>query len=69
MRAVFRLAVLIALLAGVIAISRNDLNDETQKREPLYEEHRVPVRNPPVEPDRPDLFEEFRDDGDTESPQ
>lgn len=57
MRAILRWIALALLLALAIVVLRTD-NEGTGEAPLPYEEHRVPAQNPPVEPDRPDLFEE-----------
>ncbi len=51
-----RLVVLVALAA--LAFMLNDYIKDQRDQRQLRADYRVPVANPPVEPDRPDLFEE-----------
>ncbi len=53
-----RLAVLVALAA--LAFMLNDYVKDQRDQRQLRADYRAPVANPPVEPDRPDLFEEAR---------
>ena len=59
-RRIMRLIVLFALavVAFMLIEYVNDRSDERQ----LQAGYRVPEANPPLEPDRPDLFEEPRID-------
>ena len=52
-----RLPLLILTLAAAAFLVSSFYDGREAVRLP-YEDHRVPVRSPPVEPDRPDLFEE-----------
>lgn len=53
-----RLVVLVALAALAFVLS-DHVTDQRDQRQ-LRADYRAPVANPPVEPDRPDLFEEPR---------
>ncbi len=55
-RRMMRLVVLVALAA--LAFMLNDYIKDQRDQRQLRADYRVPVANPPVEPDRPDLFEE-----------
>ena len=52
-----RLLLLVLTLAAAAFLASSFYGDREEPRLP-YENHRVPARNPQVEPDRPDLFEE-----------
>lgn len=52
--ALLGLAALVFMLFGYV--------EDQRDRQQLRADFRVPVANPPVEPDRPDLFEEPRID-------
>lgn len=52
-----KLLLLVAVLAAIAFTVSVTVRDEEPVRLP-YEEHRTPVSNPPVDPNRPDLFEE-----------
>ena len=60
----FRLVlVLVAVAAlGVAAFKYFDHLAQDPAQEPVPPDYRLPVANPPVEPDRPDLLEEPRID-------
>ena len=64
----FRLVLVLVALAGlgVAAIKYFDHLDQDPAQDPAQEpvppDYRLPVANPPVEPDRPDLLEEPRID-------
>ena len=52
-RLLLLVVILVAIATAVSVTGRDEMQD------PLpYEAHRKPVSNPPVDPDRPDLFEE-----------
>lgn len=51
--------ILLAISVGVAAILARGSLDRTEENAPLpNENYRIPTERPPVEPDRPDLFEE-----------
>lgn len=52
-----RLLLLVAVLAAIAFALSLAMREDEQPPLP-YEEHRRPVSNPPVDPNRPDLFEE-----------
>lgn len=50
---------LLAVAAATAAVMAIGLFDRADKEAPLpNENYRIPTERPPVEPDRPDLFEE-----------
>ena len=51
---------LLLALVGLIALGFVvfDYDGDSNREEEMQADYRAPVANPPVEPDRPDLFEE-----------
>jgi len=49
---------LLTLTLAAAAYLISSFSETDEPRQLPYEDFRAPVRNPPVEPDRPDLFEE-----------
>lgn len=52
-----KILLLVILLAALAYVATTIVGEDEPPPLP-YEEHRTPVSNPPVDPNRPDLFEE-----------